>query len=289
MSGSGQTEETLRTKWRELGLGFLNLLAMILVIGAAQVALRAVMPTQGAAVPGLMGLGAYWVGSRWIERRAVPELAPRRFLPEWVAGLALGLGLFAAVMAGLRVAGVYHPEGWGDTVGFGGVVAVGLLSGLLEEIVFRGFLFRLFSKIIGTWGALLVTAALFGAAHAGNRSATVWSSLAIAVEAGILLGAAYGSTQRLWLPIGLHAGWNFCEGSIFGMAVSGNSMRPGLILGTLSGHPILTGGAFGPEASIVAVLLCFALAGFFLWWMVKMKRVEPAAWSHSLKARTVVP
>jgi membrane protease YdiL (CAAX protease family) len=159
----------------------------------------------------------------------------------------------------------------------------------LEEIVFRGFLFRLFSKIIGTWGALLLTAALFGAAHAGNRGATVWSSLAIAVEAGILLGAAYASTQRLWLPIGLHAGWNFCEGSIFGMAVSGHTMRPGLILGTLSGHPSLTGGAFGPESSIVAVLLCFAVAVFFLWWMVKMKRVEPAAWSGGLKTQSVAP
>ena len=279
--GLGQTEDALRRKWREFGLGLLNLLAVALVVAAAQVALKAVIPAQGAAVLGLIGLCAYWLGSRWIERRAVTELAPRRFFPEAAAGLAIGLGLFAGVMVVLWVVGVYAPGGWGDTAGLGGVVAVGLLSGVLEEIVFRGFLFRLFSRITGTWVALLLTAALFGAAHAGNRGATVWSSVAIAVEAGILLGASYSATRRLWLPIGLHAGWNFCEGSIFGMAVSGHAMRPGLILGTLSGPPSLTGGEFGPESSIVAVVMCVTVAAVFLWWTVKARIVEPAAWSAS--------
>lgn len=273
----------MRSKGKEVGLGFLNLVAILVVVGISQVALKAVMPARGMAVLGLIGLSAYWAGSRWIERRAVVELAPRRFLPEASAGLATGVMLFAGVMGVLYVAGAYSPVGWGDTTGFGRIAATGLLSGVLEEMVFRGFLFRLFSKITGTWGALLLTAALFGAAHAGNRGATAWSSVAIAMEAGILLGAAYAATGRLWLPIGLHAGWNFCEGSIFGMAVSGNTMRPGLIVGSLSGHPSLTGGAFGPEASIVAVVLCFAVAVAFLWWTVKAKRVEAPAWSRSLK------
>lgn len=279
MSAKQQPEDALRKKWKEVGLGLVNLAALLLVVGISQVALKSVMPARGTVVPGLIGLVTYWAGSRWIERRAVVELAPRRFLPEVSAGLAIGLALFAGVMGLLSVAGVYSPGGWGNTAGFGNVVAIGLLSGVLEEIVFRGFLFRLFSRITGTWGALLLTASLFGAAHAGNRGATVWSSMAIAVEAGILLGAAYAATRRLWMPIGLHAGWNFCEGSIFGLPVSGNTMRPGLILGTLGGHPLLTGGTFGPEASIVAVAICLAAAVVFLWWMVKARRVEPAAWS----------
>jgi len=80
-----------------------------------------------------------------------------------------------------------------------------------------------------------------------------------------LLGAAYALTGRLWLPIGLHLGWNFAEGSIFGMAVSGGSQKGSLITGELHGSNLLTGGVFGPEASIVAVVVCLTAAIVILW------------------------
>ena len=112
-----------------------------------------------------------------------------------------------------------------------------------------------------------------------NPGATIRSSVAIALEAGVLLGAAYAATQRLWLPIGLHAGWNFTEGSLFGMTLSGNTMGVGLLRGSLSGPQILTGGAFGPEASIVAVMVCLVAAMYFLWRIVKLHRAEPAMWN----------
>lgn len=102
------------------------------------------------------------------------------------------------------------------------------------------------------------------------------------LEAGVLLGAAYALTGRLWLPIGLHIAWNFTEGSIFGMSVSGNTTAgfgdAGLLRGTLSGPRILTGGAFGPEASVVAVLVCFLVAVYLLYRTVKLGRIEPPAW-----------
>jgi hypothetical protein len=120
---------------------------------------------------------------------------------------------------------------------------------------------------------------LFGLAHLANPAATVTSSVAIALEAGILLGATYAATQRLWLPIGLHVGWNFTEGSVFAMTISGHTIATGLLKGSLSGAPLLTGGAFGPEASLVAVLVCLAAALFFLWRVVKLHRVEPPIWS----------
>jgi hypothetical protein len=128
---------------------------------------------------------------------------------------------------------------------------------------------------------LIFTAGLFGLAHTLNPGATIGSSVAIALEAGVLLGAAYAATQRLWVPIGLHAGWNFAEGSLFGMTLSGNNMGVGLLRGSLSGPLILTGGEFGPEASIVAVLVCLVAALFFLWRMVKLHRAEPAMWSKT--------
>ena len=188
-------------------------------------------------------------------------------------------------MAILWAMGVYHPAGGGTANGFASGLGLALLAGVAEETMFRGILFRLSTKVLGTWGALLITSALFGAAHAANPGATVGSSLAIAIEAGVLLGSAYAATQRLWVPIGLHIGWNFTEGPIFGMAVSGNSMSAGLIRGSLSGPRILTGGAFGPEFSIVAVMVCSAAAVYFLRRTVKMHRVELPDWA---KARPVV-
>ena len=244
-----------------------------------QPVVRKYMLTSGAAVMAVLVLAAYILGCRLIERRIPTELAAPQALPEAAAGFALGFVLFAVVMAILLAAGVYHPAGWGTTSGLLTGLFFAVLAGIMEEILFRGLLFRLSSKIVGTWGALIFTAALFGVAHMFNPGATLRSSVAIALEAGILLGAAYAATQRLWLPIGLHAGWNFTEGSIFGMTLSGNTMSVGLLRGSLSGPAVLTGGAFGPEASMVAVLVCLAAALYFLWRIVRLHRAEPPMWS----------
>jgi len=271
----------LGKRWKQVGLAVLNLVTIVLVIAGLQPVLRKHWPSAGAAMLGLVCFGTYVAASNWIERRNPTELATGRAFPELFAGIAFGAFLFSAVMIVLWMAGIYRVGGWGTTshLASGFFFAVG--AGIMEEILFRGLLFRLSSKIVGTWGALVFTAALFGLAHLGNPGATLGSSLAIALEAGVLLGAAYAATQRLWLPIGLHIGWNFTEGSIFGMSVSGNDVGSGLRQGSLSGRPILTGGPFGPEASIVAVILCAGVALFFLGRTVKRQRVEPPIWSHA--------
>jgi uncharacterized protein len=269
----------LRQTWKEVGLGLLNLLVVIAVIVGIQPLLHKYLGASGAAVVAVLCLATYVAASKWIERRVPAELAIGRLLPEFSAGTLLGLGLFSVVMAILWAARVYHPEGWGGHAPLARGFLLALLAGIVEEILFRGLLFRLFSKILGTWGALLVTSALFGLAHAANPGATVSSSLAIALEAGILLGSAYATTSRLWLPIGLHVGWNFTEGSLFGMTLSGNDVGTGLLRGSLSGSQILTGGAFGPEASIIAVIVCLSAALYFIWRIVKLHRAEPPVWN----------
>jgi membrane protease YdiL (CAAX protease family) len=269
-----------------VGLGVLNLLAVILVIVAAQPVLRKHLPHMvGGFLLALLVLAIYVAVSNWIERRTPSELSVTRLLPEVAAGFVVGFVLFAGVMAILWAAGVYHLAGGGTANGLASGLVAALIAGVVEETIFRGLLLRLSSKLLGTWGALLFTSALFGAAHAFNRGATVGSSLAIAIEAGILLGAAYAATQRLWVPIGLHIGWNFTEGSIFSMSVSGNGMSAGLIRGSLSGPPIFTGGQFGPEASIVAVVGCLVAALYFIRRIATLHGAEPPAWG---KARRVV-
>jgi len=268
--------------WKQAGLGLLNLLAVILVITAAQLLLHKHLANAfGAALVALLVLVTYIAASKWIERRTPSELSIQRLLPESTAGFATGLALFTSVMAILWLSRVYQPAGWGTANGLGMGFAGALAAGILEEILFRGLLFRVSSTLLGTWGALILTSAFFGAAHAFNPGATISSSLAIALEAGVLLGAAYAATQRLWVPIGLHIGWNFAEGSIFSMSVSGFGTKGGLLLGSLQGPTILTGGQFGPEASIIAVLVCLAAAIYFLRRTVKSHHVEPPVWKKS--------
>jgi uncharacterized protein len=277
----------MRKTWKEVGLGTLSLLAIILVIIGTHPVLPHIPHMVGGTLLALSLLATFIACAKWIERRTPSELDLHRFLPETTIGLVIGFGLFAISMTILWAIGVYHPAGAGTAYGLGRGLVAAIVTGVLEEILFRGLLFRLSSKILGTWGALLFTAALFGAAHAFNRGATVSSSLAIAIEAGVLLGAAYAATERLWLPIGLHIGWNFTEGSIFSMSVSGNSSA-GLIQGSLSGPRILTGGQFGPEASIVAVIICLLASLYFIHRMISLHRVHPPIWRSAEQFAPVV-
>lgn len=260
----------------ELGRGFVAfLVALAIVIGLAIVT-RDRVRVQTASMIGAATIAiSYLATLRWIERRHAPELEPRGRVAEFGAGIAVGVGLFSSVMAALWVIGVYHFSGWGRFAGFGPGALFALSAAVLEEILFRGYLFRLLSAAAGTWIAVLLTSALFGAAHAANPGATLFSSFAIAVEAGVILAGAYAVTGRLWMPIGMHFGWNFAESTIWGMSVSGGVITPSLTRGNLSGAPILTGGAFGPEASIVAIMLCFAVGAILLWQTVRLGRVQP--------------
>lgn len=255
----------MRTKLAYVGRGALNLVAVLAVLFGLQALIRGRVPdTLGMVVLCVALVASYLAGVRWIERRPPSEFLARAAFTEFPAGLALGLVLFTSLMLSLWMFHVYRPAEWGSLAPLAGGFLFALLAAILEEIIFRGFLFRLSEKLLGLWGALVLTSTLFGAAHAFNPGATVASCVAIALEAGLLLGAAYALKQRLWLPIGLHVGWNFAEGSIFGMSISGRTTQGSLIAGTLRGRDLLTGGAFGPENSILAVGICLATALFLL-------------------------
>ena len=134
-----------------------------------------------------------------------------------------------------------------------------LVVGVGEEVLFRGIVFRMIDDRWGTVVALVVSALIFGFVHISNNNATVWSSVAIAVEAGLLLGAAYKWSGTLWVPIGIHWSWNYFQGPVFGFAVSGNGTQS-LVDPVIQGSDWLTGGSFGAEASIPAFVLGLALA-----------------------------
>lgn len=178
-------------------------------------------------------------------------------------GLVSGLVLFSAVVGVAALLDVYRIVGDGDTVGItNSLIAVAIMPAFTEELLFRGILFRWIEELAGSWAALALTSALFGAAHIMNPNASALSSLAIAIEAGVLLGGAYMLTRNLWMAMGLHAAWNFTQGEIFDVPVSGIDSQ-GLVEAQLNGPVLLSGGAFGLEASIIAMVLATA-AGLWL-------------------------
>src|SRR5579885_126152 len=236
----------------------------------------------GAALAGCLAiLAAYRLLVRWTERRRADELSALQAIPQLLGGTAIGLVLFAAVYAVLFALGAVSFHGWNGAQGLAIAAATSLLAGVGEEAIFRGAVYRLFENGFGTFAAIVFSGALFGLIHAANKGATPESTAAIALEAGILLAAAYLVTRSLWLPIGLHFGWNFTEGGIFGAAVSGGQSH-GLVNATLSGPQLITGGAFGPEASIPAVSVCLVAAIVML--TIAAQRGEWRALAFRLRA-----
>jgi membrane protease YdiL (CAAX protease family) len=113
--------------------------------------------------------------------------------------------------------------------------------------------------------ALLLTSVFFGAAHLHNPNSSVIAAVGIAFEAGVMLGTAYMLTRSLWLPMGIHAAWNFTQGEIFDIPVSGTKVH-GMVDARLTGDPLLTGNGFGLEASLIAIVV----ATLFGLWLLRL-------------------
>jgi membrane protease YdiL (CAAX protease family) len=198
-----------------------------------------------------------------LGERPHDDLPARRAATNLGLGLAAGFVIFSAVVGVAAVADVYNISGCCSTRELAmNLITVAIVPAFMEELLFRGILFRWIEEFGGSWAALVVTSALFGLAHIFNPNATWFSSFTIAVEAGLLLGGAYMLTRSLWMPIGLHAAWNFTQGFIFDVPVSGIDQE-GLVEARLSGPELLSGGTFGLEASVIALLIATA-AGVWL-------------------------
>jgi uncharacterized protein len=236
------------------------LLAVMVATGAIN---QLVAPLPWLALPVGIGLAVAGVAAyRWLSRTVelrpvIPELAETGRWSLMRRGALIGSGAFTALMLLIGMFGGWEDMSWGS---FGGLVAsAGMMAGVAvtEETLFRGVVFRILEERTGTVVALAVSSVLFGATHLVNANATLWGTLSIALTGGVMLSAAYVVTRSLWLPIGLHFAWNFTHAGIFGVVISGSDEAPhGLLDTTLSGSSLLTGGTFGPEASLMALLVC---------------------------------
>ncbi|MFM5885736.1 MAG: lysostaphin resistance A-like protein [Novosphingobium sp.] len=247
--------------------------------------LQALAALAGAAA----GIGLYKLFRRYVEGGADFEFPLPLAARELGTGLLFGFLLFSGMtgvvwlLGGIQFGGV---RGMGN---LWGMIALGIISGTFEEILFRGILFRQFEAMLGTWAALAITSILFGAGHIFNPGATWFSSFAIAVEAGILLGAAYMITRRLWFPVAIHAAWNFTQGWVFSVPVSGGKAPEGLLITSRNGPDWLTGGAFGLEASAVAMVVATLAGVILLARAIKRDGVRPPMWLRPAAPSPVPP
>lgn len=217
---------------------------------------------------GMIAMYALFVN--WFEHSPARDIPLRKVLSDTLKGLGIGFAFFVGVVLVMYVCGLYRIDAVVTDMPASIVLAFFsfMTIGVGEEIIFRGVLFRWIDEKWGFAAALIVSSLLFGLMHIFQPGATMWSSFAIAVEAGLLLGAAYKYSGTLWLPIGIHWAWNFTQGNIFGFAVSGGDAGTALIQPAIAGPDILTGGIFGAEASVISLLLGLALA---LWFIVKLR------------------
>ena len=198
---------------------------------------------------------------RWIERAPDAELSfGAGWARETLYGVLLGAALFSSCVGLVALLGGLRVTGLGSGASLAAVASLSLTAAINEEVLFRAIGFRFAEQLGGSLFALGVTSLLFGILHLVNPGATLFAALAIASEAGILLGGAYMLTRRLWLAVGLHGGWNFCQGWVWSIPVSGRDEGAGLFLTERQGPDWLTGGAFGLEASAVT-LVAATLAG----------------------------
>ena len=268
-------------KWALLLLASLVLAFVVMVVGKETPSLlpaswlRSVAAVACAAA--MLALYALFV--RWYEGHPAQDLPLRRLVPETGKGLGVGFFYFVAVVGVMYACGIYRVASFGtdQPSALANAFFLGITTAVGEELLFRGVLFRWIDEKWSFVAALVVSSLVFGFLHLGNPGATWWSSLAIAIEAGLLLGTAYKCSGTLWLPIGIHWAWNFTQGHFFGISVSGVEAGASLIQPEISGPDILTGGAFGAEASVIAVVLGATLSAWYVVLILRATAPSPTS------------
>ena len=240
-------------------------------------------PLLAAAIAlgmGLIAMAIYAAYANFVERRAATELSLPGAGREWATGALIGGGLYTACALILMVLGIYWIEGFNPLSFLLPAVAMAIKSSIFEELVFRGVLFKSVEDMLGSWIAILLSSAVFGLLHLTNPDATLTGAIYISIEAGLLLGAAYLVTRRLWICIGIHMLWNYVQSAVFSGIVSGAVAEPGLIRDSMEGPVLLTGGSFGMEQSVVALILCTSAGVVMLLIAMRRGHILPPPWKR---------
>ncbi|HET7010523.1 MAG TPA: CPBP family intramembrane glutamic endopeptidase [Anaerolineales bacterium] len=286
-------DRRLPTGWRLVihGLITLGLLLVLSVVASvAFVVLGAFVPigwgvmiAVSSVVSAVVFVGGSYLARRFLDRRSFVSLGfaiDRHTLPDLLVGFLIPLPMMSAVFLIESSMGWILWEGWAWQEATAASVILGLAGGLVlfigvgiaEETMSRGYQLQNLAEGIGLPKALLVSSGLFSVLHVLNPGFNLRAAVGLLL-AGLFLASGWVWTRRLWLSIGLHIGWNFFEGTIFGYAVSGLGLFR-LMLHSDGGPEWATGGVFGPEAGLM--LLPALAVGTPLVWLYARNRLRQA-------------
>ena len=157
-------------------------------------------------------------------------------------------------------------------------LTVAFTVAIFEETLIRGILFRIVEEKLGSYFALIISAIIFGALHPVNPDSSFISAACVAVECGLLLGAAYIFSRNLWLPVAINFAWNFMQSGIFGAVTLGNEKTNSLLTTQITGPKLITEGAFGPKGTIQAILFCLIATTVFMYFNIKRDKLLKPYW-----------
>lgn len=232
-------------------------------------------------VAALLAIVTYTLLFRYYENRRITEFSGKGILKSLTVGIILG-----AVLQSLTILVIYLKGGY-TIVSINPVIYVlppltmAFTSAVIEETLIRGIVFRIMEEKLGSYFALIISALLFGLLHLGNPNSSLTAAIGIAIQAGLLLAAAYIYTRNLWFPIAIHFAWNFTQSAIFGALVSGTSVSKTLITSEIKGAEWFTGGQFGPEGSVQATVFCLIATIVLMVLSHKEEKIIKPYWSKA--------
>ena len=211
-------------------------------------------------------IAGFFAFSRFVDRREdhvwtyIGLPGGQSSFRQFLTGVAIGGVLIAVGVAAIALLGGYSISAQLSATALRHelLVLVLLLAGAMaEEVAFRGYPFQRLVEAAGPWVAVAVMSAVFAAIHLGNPNAGGLMSWGFVntILVGALFAYAYLRTRTLWLPFGMHFGWNFFLGVVFGLPVSGIRDFSILVRSSAHGPKLLTGGSYGLEASLTGAVV----------------------------------
>jgi membrane protease YdiL (CAAX protease family) len=269
------SEPRLRAGWRLL---LQTLLMIVIAVPVSLLASLVKIDRSGGVlfsqiIELIIFASSIYIARRFLDKRSFVSLGlqvSKQTLTDILAGIGITFVMMGLIYAAEVAAGwlTFENFAW-QTESITNVVFQTLLFfvififvGWNEELLSRGYHLQTIASGTNIFWGMIISSSVFGLAHLGNPNAT-WVSAAGIFFAGIFLAYAYLRTGQLWLSIGLHIGWNFFEGVIFGFPVSGLDIYH-LTHNQIQGPEIWTGGAFGPEAGLI-VLPALVIGSALIW------------------------
>lgn len=211
------------------------------------------------------------------DKRAITEFSVNGLAKNLTIGILIGFVLQSFTILVMYLNGNYSVVNINPVSFILIPFAIMFTVAIIEEILVRGIIFRIIEEKLGSYISLTISSVLFGVFHLANPHGTLISGICI-TTAGFMLGAAFIYSRNLWFPIALHFAWNFTQSGIFGAITSGNEKTSSLLEAKIQGPEFITGGEFGPEGSIQAIVFCALGTILLLALSQKRNKIIPPYW-----------